>query len=169
MSYDIKRGDIFYIDRFGVQTGNEQIPGRPGIVVSNDLNNKYSGTVEVVYLTTQPKAELATHVTIRSSQKVSTALCEQVTTVSVERLGDWVATCTADEMFEIDIALLKSLDINIPELKKQLNAKLEIAAQESAKQPPVTAAEENIARYKMEAEMYKNLYQELLNRLLPAK
>lgn len=48
---DIKRGDIWYIES-GYSVGSEQRAGRPAIVVSNNRNNQYSGTVEVVYLTT---------------------------------------------------------------------------------------------------------------------
>lgn len=80
----VKRGEIFYIERSYGQTGSEQVDGRPAIIVSNDENNRYSGTVEVVYLTTQPKNDLPTHVEIRSSKKPSTALCEQVNSVAVE-------------------------------------------------------------------------------------
>lgn len=32
----IKRGDIYYIDKFGTQTGSEQFSGRPAIIVSAD-------------------------------------------------------------------------------------------------------------------------------------
>ena len=71
---DIKRGDIWYIES-GYSVGSEQRAGRPAIVVS-------SGTVEVVYLTTQPKRDLPTHVTISSLSRESTALCEQITSVS---------------------------------------------------------------------------------------
>lgn len=87
---DIKRGDIWYIES-GYSVGSEQRAGRPAIVVSNNRNNQYSGTVEVVYLTTQPKRDLPTHVTISSLSRESTALCEQITSVSTERFGSYRA------------------------------------------------------------------------------
>ena len=52
---DVKRGEIYYISRGGYNTGSEQQADRPGVIVSNDKNNKNSQTLEVVYLTTQPK------------------------------------------------------------------------------------------------------------------
>lgn len=82
---EIKRGDIWYV-RKDNYTGCEQAAGRPAIIVSNEKNNASSETVEVVYLTTQPKKYLPTHVLIRSSERESTAICEQITTVSVDRL-----------------------------------------------------------------------------------
>lgn len=52
---DYRRGDIYYIETGGVCVGSEQKPGRPGVIVSNDLGNKHSSNVEVVYLTSQSK------------------------------------------------------------------------------------------------------------------
>ena len=62
MENKIRRGDIYYIDKYPT-IGSEQQAGRPAIIVSNEKNNQHSSTVEVVYLTTQPKADLPTHVT----------------------------------------------------------------------------------------------------------
>ena len=108
----IRRGDIYYIESTGyMATGSEQYAGRPAIVVSNEKNNEFSRTIEVVYLTTQPKADLPTHIDIRSAKKPSVALREQITSVAVERLGDYVGTCTEQEMQRIDTALLISLAI----------------------------------------------------------
>ena len=99
---DVKRGEIYYISRGGYNTGSEQQADRPGVIVSNDKNNKNSQTLEVVYLTTQPKNELPTHCTIRSTGRVSTVLCEQIHTVAVERIGKYIGVCTAQEMQNID-------------------------------------------------------------------
>lgn len=63
----IERGDIFYISQNGPVFGSEQMAGRPAIIVSNDKNNAHSETVEVIYLTTQEKAPLPTHVSISSA------------------------------------------------------------------------------------------------------
>ena len=107
---DVKRGEIYYISRGGYNTGSEQQADRPGVIVSNDKNNKNSQTLEVVYLTTQPKNELPTHCTIRSTGRVSTVLCEQIHTV-VERIGKYIGVCTAQEMQNIDIGLMISIGL----------------------------------------------------------
>lgn len=108
---DVKRGEIYYISRGGYNTGSEQQADRPGVIVSNDKNNKNSQTLEVVYLTTQPKNELPTHCTIRTTGRVSTALCEQIHTVAVERIGKYIGVCTAQEMQNIDIGLMISIGL----------------------------------------------------------
>lgn len=108
----IRRGDIFYIDNNGHQTvGSEQGAGRPAIIVSNDKANRYSPVVLVVYLTTQPKEDLPTHVAITSTKRKSTALCEQVTPVSVSRIGDYSGTASSKEMKMIDVALMVALAV----------------------------------------------------------
>jgi len=93
-SMSFKRGEIYYIENSFATTGSEQRPGRPAVIVSNDNNNERSTTVEVVYLTTQPKTDLPTHVLIRSLSRESTAICEQITTVAMERIGTFKGRVT---------------------------------------------------------------------------
>lgn len=109
----IKRGDIWYI---GLpddeqQSGCLQHSGRPAIVVSNNSCNTYSSVIEVVYLTTRKKKHLPTHVFITSTSKPSTALCEQISSVTIDKLLRHDGHCTANEMRRIDKALAVSLGI----------------------------------------------------------
>ena len=110
---NIKRGDIFYIYKVGETSGSVQQAGRPAVVVSNNAANASSNVIEMVFLTTQPKKSLPTHVCIRSTKRVSTALCEQISSISLERVGEYVCSCTEQEMQMIDIALLISLGIDV--------------------------------------------------------
>ena len=110
---DIKRGKMFYISRGGASyNGSEQHSDRPAVVVSNNKNNENSNVVEIVYMTTQPKTDLPTHVTVRSTGRPSTVLCEQVYSVSTERVGTYIGECTDKEMENIDIALMISLQLD---------------------------------------------------------
>lgn len=104
----MKRGQIYFIQRRDT-LGAEITKARPAIVVSHNTLNATSGVVEVVYLTTQPKKELHTHVTIEATGITSTALCEQIDTVSVRLVGDLCGTCSDEEMAAIDKALRISL------------------------------------------------------------
>ena len=96
----------------GATNGSEQFADRPAVVVSNDENNKHSGVIEVVYMTTQPKTDLPTHVTIRSTGRISTVLCEQVSSVSTERVNNYIGQVSEQEMKNIDIALMISLQLD---------------------------------------------------------
>lgn len=106
----MKRGEIYYISHHSA-TGNEIDKARPGVIVSSDTLNQSSQVVEVVYLTTQEKKDLPTHVTIEATGRRSTALCEQINAVSVLRVGTYCGTCSEDEMLAINQALRASLDL----------------------------------------------------------
>ena len=109
---DMHRGEIYYISRGGASYGHEQQADRPAVIVSNEKNNENSGVVEVVYLTTQPKTDLPTHTVIRSTGRVSTVLCEQIVSVSVDRIAGYIGQVSEQEQKNIDIALMISLQLD---------------------------------------------------------
>lgn len=170
----IERGDIFYISQNGPVFGSEQMAGRPAIIVSNDKNNAHSETVEVVYLTTQEKAPMPTHVSIRSAPRSSIALCEQITTVSITRIGNYAGHVTDNEMTNIEIAMLISLDLSVGETKEKI---VEVPVERVKEvvrevQAPVEAklAEDlaNASKIAAERDTYKAMYESLLDRLIKA-
>lgn len=105
------RGEIYYVLPEGCEIGSEQHSGRPGIIVSNDQNNKYSSTLEVVYLTTKPKKALPTHVSIEAARFRSIALCEHVHTVAKTRVGDYIDKLSKYEVEDVDAAIIISLGL----------------------------------------------------------
>lgn len=66
----------------------------------------------MVYLTTQPKTDLPTHTVIRSTGRVSTVLCEQIVSVSVDRIAGYIGQVSEQEQKNIDIALMISLALD---------------------------------------------------------
>ena len=107
----VYRGDIFYVKSNGsVVCGSEQHQDRPAVIVSNNIGNEHSNIVEVVYLTSKKK-KLPTHVEIMC-RVPSTALCEQVSNISQERLGEFIRSCSDEEMAAIDRALMISLGLD---------------------------------------------------------
>lgn len=86
--------------------------GRPCVLVSKeDLCNK-SPMVSVVYLTSSPKTDYPTHVVINSNSFNSTAICEQVMSVSKARLGDLIGTVTTAELSSIDRGIAEAYDLD---------------------------------------------------------
>ena len=184
---DIRRGEIFYIARGGVTSGSEQFADRPAVVVSNDENNKHSGVIEVVYMTTQPKTDLPTHVTVRSTGRISTVLCEQVSSVSVYRVNNYIGQVSEQEMKNIDIALMISLQLNgsgktskqynetiqkqqeeIDSLKKEIERMQQEAAVyvEENRKTETMASSEDIIRLQTQRDTYKELYENLLVKVM---
>lgn len=116
-NYDIERGQIWWIRPSQYRgNGENTIKGiRPGVIVSNDDINSHGYNYEIVYLTTHPKRDENTNVTIRSSRAVSTALCGQVQTISQEQIDKFIGVCTPEEMAAIDRAIMISLALDEPD------------------------------------------------------
>lgn len=146
---EYKRGDIFYIYKQPAY-GSEQEAGRPGVIVSNNTNNHFSNVLEVVYLTTRHKPELPTHAEVTANGVTSTVLCEQVNSVSVNRIGDYITSLTDAEMKPIDDALMASLGLNC-------NPPKIISPIQPERSPDLVI--------KTERDLYKQLYEQLLEKL----
>jgi len=108
----IYRGQIYYVHQQDV-VGSEQEGGRPAIIVSNDMCNEHSRVVEVVFLTTKEKPPLPTHVLIRSTNKPSIALCEQIESIDKSRIGKYVNEVSPGEMKGLEKAMMISLQIDM--------------------------------------------------------
>lgn len=146
---EVKRGDIFYIANskyYNTEPENEA--GRPGIIVSCDELNKNSPVVEVVYLTTKDKKPLPTH-TMVMCKIPSTVLCETIYTVTKDRIGDFVRTCTDKEMAAINGCMLNSLGISASPIEREVE----------------NPTPEDISKQAVERDIYKTLYEQLLDRM----
>lgn len=106
----MKRGEIYYIENDN-SVGCEQRGRRPAVIVGNDVGNKYSSVLLVVYFTLQHKKALPTHVYVRGH---GTALCEQIHTVDKTRLLQKKGECTDSDMEHINKALCISLGLEEP-------------------------------------------------------
>lgn len=183
-----KRGEIYYINNGNSgQVGSEMKKDRPAIIVSNDANNKHSSVVEVVYLTSKPKKELPTHVTIRSTGRMSVALCEEPTAISTERINNYICKATDDEMEHVDIALMIALGINMTkEMQKAMEdvltgkiasggvlpakqvtvQKTEAEEMEKKKVQPEQILAHDLMKAQTERDIFKKLYEDTLQKLL---
>lgn len=159
---EYRRGEIYYIARTdNSECGSEQRAGRPAIIISSDSGNRTSDNVTVAYLTTQPKAELKTHVFINSARKVSIALCECVNTISKERIGEYYGRATQEEMEKIDGALKIAL-----ELKGQQEAEnREQAAENRQRERTEKPGGAELDKARKEAAFYKMMYEETLEKM----
>ena len=163
----MKKGEIYYIGHSPNYLGSEQAGGRPAIIVSNNANNSNSTVYEIVYLTTQDKPPLPTHVTIRSSNRISTALCEQVASVSLDRFGDYIGEVTEEEMRALNIALMISFDLSEPR-DTYINRADTVAKFEESAQEIIPIMDEALLKVQTERDTYKMMYEQLLERLIGA-
>lgn len=179
------RGEIYYIHSFPT-CGSEQRSGRPAIIVSNNENNTHSEVIEVCYLTLKEKNPLPTHVFIdRGPCLNSTILCEQITSVSVDRIGDYM--CRIPEHLEeaLNLALMTSLALTptvkvdpktasshvvIEKMSNEAKAELDSLRHENtALHKELLRSEKAKAEcdmYRSKAEMYERMYNDIIDRLV---
>lgn len=149
----MKRGDIFYI-KIPHSVGHEMSKDRPGIIVSRNSAEPQT-TVNVVLLSTTERDHPA-HVTIRSTHRVSQAMCQHILTVDCSRIGTYLGEATAQEMAAVDIALASNLGLDFGGVNKFASSEREPAPEPPAVNPSVEA----------ELAVYKSLYNDLLTRML---
>ncbi len=175
MNKEFYRGEIFYIHNESKYSGNEQGGYRPAVIVSNDIGNNVAPILEVVYLTTQEKKPLPTHVKICSAKYPSIALCEQIDTVNKDKVGDYIGQCSMAEMKKIDAALAVSIGIGVnikanDLVKKWAEAANSTAETENKEPEPVVEKVETpdietrleIAKITAERDVYKRLYKDAM-------
>ena len=112
----IKRGDLYRLD-WTPGRGSEQTGIRPALVIQYDSGNnspRYTNTI-VVAVSSQAKPA-PFHVEIKPDvgnglATVSFVKCEQVITVSKDRLTEYIGRLSASDMEAVDDALKGVLDL----------------------------------------------------------
>lgn len=97
---EIKRGQVYMVDfdMGGKKIGSEYKGKRPCVIVANNLNNRYSPTLQVMPITSQTKNNLPTHHTVTKEdygflpKDASTLMAESTTCVSKKRLIEYLGT-----------------------------------------------------------------------------
>lgn len=109
-----RRGEVWLVE-FGDPVGREQSGRRPAVVVSADPLNESRAGVVIVVPTTTTRRGLPSHVEIDTNgsglDEVSYAKCEDVKSVSEQRLIARIGTVTDEVTFDIGRALRFLLDI----------------------------------------------------------
>ena len=108
-----RRGQIFEVN-FNPARGNEQAGVRPALVIQNDIGNAASPTTIVAAITSRmPKKRYPFDVWLAPDllPKPSIVKCDQLMTVTTERLGKMMGVVPAETMREVDQALRHSLEL----------------------------------------------------------
>lgn len=109
------RGAIYYAD-LGKTVGSEENGVRPVLIVQNDLGNRFSPTTIIAPISTKKNDLLPTHILIKQYNKIrfnSIILLEQIRVIDKSRLKGFVELLSKEQMLEVDVALIKTLDIKL--------------------------------------------------------
>ena len=105
----MKRGDVYLCD-FGNPIGHEQGFRRPAVIVSHDEMSRHG--LPIVLPVTRTKRGYATHVELDDVLPVTSYVqCEQIRTVSANRLIRRVASIDGVQIAQIDQILRRILDL----------------------------------------------------------
>ncbi len=108
----VLRGGIYYIRPAQGNTGSEMNSNRYAVVVSNNIINKTSTAISIVYLTrSQKRKHFKTHVSLVVKGENAQALCEQLHTVDKNRIAGFIENVSPKTMEEINQALFHHLAI----------------------------------------------------------
>jgi len=109
-----RRGEVWLID-FGKPVGREQSGRRPAVVISSDLLNESAAGVLIVIPITTSYRGLPSHIEIDNGKsgldEVSYAKCEDVKSVSEQRLISRIGAAGDEVMFQAARALGFLLDL----------------------------------------------------------
>ena len=106
---NIKRGEI-YLTSLDPVIGREISKTRPGLVVSNDKNNQYSGTVTILPITSKSLEKIYPFEVMLPKgsgnlPKDSKAKADQIRTLDKRRIVKFIGFLDKDEMIRIDKAI----------------------------------------------------------------
>lgn len=110
------RGEIWLVD-WSPGRGSEQTGQRPALIVQNDFGNHSTTYPNTIVVAVSSKGrEIPFHVLLRKSKTSglkndSFAKCEQILTISKDRLLRKWGVVSADEIAQVDVALKLSLEL----------------------------------------------------------
>lgn len=177
----IFRGDIYFVKK----KSDSKAAEAPAVVVSSNIANNKNKSVIVVWLSRFPENDAPTHVPV-ICQAQSTAMCENISTVYKDRIGNLIRSCTDAEMRQIDDALSIALELGLFDtamlsgtdkddlincLTKDLaesNAIIDELTKE-LQRASTPVPEVDSIKIIAERDLYKNLYEQLLAKMLSEK
>ena len=111
---EIKRGEIYYLDLDGINYSSRfvQQKTRPALIIQNDIGNQRSGTVIVALLTTSVKKPYPFQYQFVLNGRDSVIMCEQIMTVDRDHLLEKTGELTYQQMRELELKLMYSLQLN---------------------------------------------------------
>ena len=112
---DIKRGDVYLVALDPV-LGREISKTRPAVIVSNNKNNAFSGTVTVVPLSSQNLEKIYPFEVLLPEgsgnlPKDSKTKADQIRTLDRARIIKYIGSLAGSEMKEIDQAIRLHLEL----------------------------------------------------------
>ncbi len=114
---DVCRGQIWLVD-WSPGRGSEQFGKRPALVIQTDAANSNPRYPNTIVLTLSTKGlDVATHVRLdpdrtNGLRETSWVKCEQILTISKDRLMAWWGTVSAPDLRKVEAATKTALSLS---------------------------------------------------------
>lgn len=104
------RGEIYWVN-LDPAIGSEICKTRPAMVISNNIQNKVSGRIVVIPITSNANNIYPFETKIILEKKSAKVLTDQIRTIDKSRLGDRICKLTKSEINEIEKAIKVTLSL----------------------------------------------------------
>lgn len=147
-----------------------QLDDKMALVISDNANNEHSTCVNIVFVFPWSIMKpLPTHVALGERS----ARCEKITSYKRERLGDFLFQLSVEEMAAVEDAIRLALDL--PKFDRHepvmcVNPEPPATMDSLSKGlKPIASSDEKLFAMTIERNMYRKLYEQLLNRVVEGK
>lgn len=164
----VRRGEIYRV-RLDTGIGSEQGVSRPALIISSNEGNRASPLVIVAYMTTKDHNIGIHYGPTKATGIPSYVQCEQIYTVSKQRLVHLMGQLSENEMRDVDSRLDEVLDLGyiddapLKEKEQEINAlKLqmeELKSEVFRLKTSLSAKEDEILTRDVEIAVHKRMYE----------
>lgn len=107
----MNRGEVWLIN-FNPSLGGEIQKVRPGIIISNDISNKYLNRVQAVPLSGKIHKLYPSECLVELNQQKSKAMADQLMTVSKKRFIKFLGKVSDRDLAHVEKIIRIQLDLN---------------------------------------------------------
>jgi mRNA interferase MazF len=108
-----RRGDVFWV-ALDPALGTEIKKTRPAVIVSNNSCNRYGSRIVVLPITSNVSSLYPGEARMQVRGEPARVLGDQIRSIDKARLRSKIGTLTRDELFDVDLALRITLDLQKP-------------------------------------------------------
>src|SRR3954465_7199198 len=102
-----RKGEIYWfkLEEERKPRGEETQKDRPGVIISNDKQNEFSGVVIIALLTSKTDKIYPFEALVKVNNKENKVLTDQIYTIDKTRLGKRISQLTEQEIIEVEKGL----------------------------------------------------------------
>jgi mRNA interferase MazF len=106
----MRRGEVWRVS-FAGSSGGEVRKTRPAVIVSNNAANQHANRVQIVPLSSKTSKLYPCEAMVTVDGSESKAMADQITTVTKERLHDFLSVLSAHDLHRVEMAIRVQLGL----------------------------------------------------------